>query len=185
MPRESQRVREDPLVLLLSGPSGSGKSTAALAWADSRLQPSAAIDMDVVRHFMRVGRARPDDGWDTEAARQWHCAMVQTAMVARSHLEDGLLCVVDAYAPPSESEEWDRLLSGLDIRKVHLDPSYEECRRRNGHRRGDGRLGEDALRHNFETHPWCLEQRRPTAVIDNTTLSVVETVAEIDRLLIA
>jgi hypothetical protein len=80
-------VDHDPFVLLLSGPSGSGKSTTAAAWAASRTTPAALIDMDLVRSFVRSGKARPDVAWDSEAERQWRLAMKQTGYLAKSYVE--------------------------------------------------------------------------------------------------
>lgn len=146
--------------------------------------PTAVIDMDVLRSFVRSGRARPDVAWDDEAERQWRLAMRQTAGLARSYIEAGFVCVIDVYAPPSEeADEWDELLDGVEVAKVYLSPTYETCARRNNERVGERRLDESALRHNFDTHSWCLEQRQPAATIDNTALTIEETVEAIDRLL--
>lgn len=171
-------------VLLLSGPSGSGKSTTALAWADSRTAPTAVIDMDKIRWFVRVGRAVREDGWTEEAERQWRLAMKQTGQLARTYVDAGFSCVIDVFAPPNEiCNAWDDELTDLDVRKVYLNPTYEACSRRNAQRVGDGKMTEDELRDNFDKHRAGLEQRRPPRIIDNTELTVLETVNEIGRLI--
>ena len=171
-----------PFVLLLSGPSGSGKSTTAIAWADARSETTAVIDMDNLRGFVRAGRARPEERWDAEAERQWQLAMDQCGLLARSYIDAGITCVIDVYAPPSvESDRWDAVLAGLDVRKVYLNPSWDTCTQRNAQR--ESQLDEAAIRHNFETHEWCVENRCPDNVIVNTDLTVAETIDAIDGLL--
>ena len=171
-------------VLLLSGPSGSGKSTTARAWADTRTETTAWIDCDAVRGFIRAGHARPDVSFDDEAERQWMLAARISAQMARAYLQESIRCVIDVYAPPTqELDVWDHQLAGLTVARVHLFPTFDVCRLRNAQRTGIARLSDEALQGNYSGYAWCIE-RAPTAhVIDNTSLSIDDTVAELERLI--
>jgi adenylylsulfate kinase-like enzyme len=178
------RVVEDlQPVLLLSGPSGSGKSTTARAWADTRLETTAWIDCDAVRGFIRAGYARPDVSFDDEAERQWMLAARISAHMARAYLQETIRCVVDAYAPPTQEPDlWDDQLAGLTVTRVHLFPTFDVCRQRNAQRTGNDRLTDEALHGNYSGYAWCIERAPNAYVIDNTSLSIEETVAELERM---
>jgi adenylylsulfate kinase-like enzyme len=169
-------------VLLLSGPSGSGKSTTARAWADTRSETTAWIDCDAVRGFIRAGYARPDVSFDAEAERQWMLAARLSASMARAYIDESIRCVIDVYAPPTQTPDvWDHLLTGLVVIRVHLFPSFEVCRQRNARRKQNARLADEDLQGNYSGYAWCLERASSAHVIDNTELSIHDTVAAVDR----
>lgn len=177
-------VAGDPssFVLLLTGPSGAGKSTVARAWADSRHAPTAWIDMDAIRSLVRSGRSRPEVAWDAEAVHQWRLAIRQSALLARTFSDADITSVIDVYAPPSrEPNEWDRELDGLDVRTVHLFPSFETCRERDRGRVDP--LDESTHRRNYDDYSWSLDDARPGKVITNDSLSITDTVLAIERLI--
>lgn len=177
-------MRNGEAVLLLSGPSGSGKSTTARAWADAQSQTTAWVDCDAVRRFIRAGHARPDVSFDDEAGRQWNLAARLSAQMARTYLEERIRCVLDVYAPPvRQPDVWDEQLAGLAVVRVHLFPTLEACRARNAQRPASARLTEDALHRNYSDFAWCVERAPLAHVIDNGDLSIEETAAAVEAIL--
>jgi adenylylsulfate kinase-like enzyme len=171
-------------VLLLSGPSGSGKSTTAQTWADTQPVTTAWIDCDAVRGFIRAGYSRPDIAFDDEAERQWMLAARISAHMAHAYVEENIRCVVDVYAPPIQKADiWDRLLAGLAVVRVHLFPGFDTCRERNAQRAGKARLTDEALEGNYSGYAWCVERASHARVIDNTGLTIEDTVVAVERVL--
>jgi adenylylsulfate kinase-like enzyme len=169
-------------VLVLTGPSGSGKSTTARAWADAQPVPTACINLDEVRWFVRAGRARPDKEWGDDAERQWMLAVRLCSQMARTYVEHGMRCVIDVYAPPmTQLDPWTKELVGLDVRSVYLLPPFAVCQARNGERVGEGQLDEEPLARNYEEFAWCVEQKQPEHVIDNAGMSIAEAVQAVER----
>lgn len=169
-----------PAVILISGPSGAGKSTAALAWAEAQSSRTAVVDVDQLRLLVKAGRARPDLRWDADAERQWRLAIHQAALLARSFIEDGISCVVDAYAPPVASE--DQLaheLEPLDLRRVYLYPAFDICLARNATRAGEANVNEAALRRNYDDFEWSLRYADSSEILRTDGLSIEDTVREI------
>lgn len=169
-------------MLLLSGPAGAGKSSTAREWADTRSQTTAWVDCDAIRGFVRAGRSLPDVVFDIEAQRQWNLAMSISAHMAQAYVDAGMHCVVDVYAPPpTNSDMWDELSDGRIIR-VDLVPTLEACRQRNSQRSGRARISDEALVKNYETYAWCLERAAGLNLIDNTHLTLDETVERVAQL---
>lgn len=169
-------------VLLLTGPSGAGKSTVALAWAEARSGTTAWIDMDTIRALIRSGRSRPEFTWDEEADRQWRLAIRQSALLARTFSEADITSVIDVYAPPTrEPNDWDRALAGLDVRTVHLFPTFETCRERDRGRKAP--LDEAIHRRNYDNYSWSIENARPRNIVTSDSLAVADTVHAIEELI--
>lgn len=169
-------------VLLLTGPSGVGKSTVARAWAESRPAATAWIDMDTIRGLVRSGRSRPEFLWDEEADRQWRLAIRQSALLARTFSDADITSVIDVYAPPSrEPNDWDRELAGLDVRTVHLFPTFETCRERDRGRVAP--LDEATHRRNYDDYSWSIDNARPKNVLTNDSLAIADTVLAIEKLI--
>ncbi|MET9023319.1 hypothetical protein ABZV93_25435 [Actinopolymorpha sp. NPDC004070] len=101
------------------------------------------------------------------------------AMV-RIYREHRIDCVVDIYAPPCPPEPGDTSLADFDIRQVILLPSLDVCLERNRLRNRQPILKAEDLRGNYEDFAWCVARFRPAHVIDNSTLTVDETVAAIE-----
>ena len=175
-------------VLFVSGPSGAGKSTTARAWADVQTVPTACIDVDALRFLVRSGRARPDIGWNDEAAVQWESACRIAASAAAIHCNNGARVVIEVFAPPAPAgtpglPAWDELLTGLDVVVVHLMPDVETCLRHNSERAGEARLDPAAIRKNHNAYAWCIDATQPANVIDTTGMSVKRVVEALDAVL--
>lgn len=169
-------------VLFVTGPSGAGKSTAALAWASSRPLPCALIDHDHIRHFIKSGFADPGLGWDARAQRQWELARSICCDLARRYTAAGIDCVLDAFSPVPDFQDWAAGLDGIVLRVAVLLPPLDIVLMRNAQRVGEARLSEQSVRENYG---WMEGWRRvPTAlVIDNSDMSVDEVVRQLGRLL--
>jgi adenylylsulfate kinase-like enzyme len=180
---DTRVVADGEPVLLLSGPSGSGKSTTARPWADTRTETTAWIDCDAVRGFIRAGYARPDVSFDDEAERQWMLAARLSAQMARAYIGEGFRCVLDVYAPPMEEPDvWDQQLVDLTVVRVHLLPTLDVCRQRNAQRSGWARLADEALDGNYSGYAWCVDHSSSAHVIDNTELSIEDTVTAVEQI---
>jgi predicted kinase len=175
-----------PFVLLLTGPAGAGKTTVAAEWASTRSSPTAHVSLDDVRDFLKSGYANPEDGWNEETQAQYDLARELCATLARRYVEAGIGCAVDDAVFPEWAEvgyrRWESALGDVPHALVVLFPRLDVARRRNasGHD-GHRRLRADTMRMIYEDMlPW---HDTDVPVIDNSDLSVAETVAEIDRVL--
>ncbi|WP_157181023.1 AAA family ATPase [Actinopolymorpha alba] len=170
-------------LLMLTGPAGSGKSTAAAAWASRGTSPRSLIDTDALRWLIRAGVAHPEHGWTQETQRQWDVAMDLWKAMVRVYKLHGIDCVVDIYAPPCPPETGDDIMTELGIRRIVLLPSLEVCLARNLARNRNPLLEDSDLRSNYEDFAWCVRRHNPHNVIDNSALTVDETVEAIDAVL--
>jgi predicted kinase len=179
-------VGEEAFVLLLTGPAGAGKTTVAAEWAATRSSPTAHVSLDDVRDFMKSGYVNPEYGWNEETQAQYDLARELCATLARRYVEAGIGCAVDDAVFPEWAEvgygRWESALGDVPHALVVLLPRLEVARRRNesGHD-GHRRLRADTMRMIYDDMlPW---HDSDVPVIDNSDLSVAETVAEIDRVL--
>ena len=170
-------------LLMLTGPAGSGKSTAAAAWAGLGTSPRALLDTDELRWLIRAGAAHPEHGWTDETARQWTVAMDLWKAMVCVYKHHAIDCVIDIYAPPCPPEPEDTFVTDLDIRRVVLLPSLEVCLARNRARNRRPFLEDRDLESNYEGFAWCVRRHQPANVIDNSTLSVDQTVEAIEEAL--
>jgi hypothetical protein len=179
-------VGKAPFVLLLTGPAGAGKTTVAAEWASSRSAPTAHVSLDDVRDFVKAGYANPEDGWNEETQAQYDLARELCATMARGYVEAGISCALDDAIFPEWAEvgyePWRRALRDVPHVLVVLLPRLEVARRRNdvGHD-GHRRLRPKTVQMIYEDMmPW---REASVPLIDNSDLSVAETVAEVDRVL--
>lgn len=197
-------MSEGPFVLLVTGPAGAGKTTTADAWAASSSRPTAHLSLDTVRRFLRSGYAHPPDGWNEEVKRQHALARELCATMARRYVVAGIDCVIDDVVfpdPPLVSlsgdqaaleafPEWDvgvyarwkDDLQDAPSTLVVLLPSLDSVQSRNAERHDDHRLTPRFTNWVYRTMvPWRLQSEFP--VIDNTALTVAETVIAVNEAL--
>lgn len=169
-------------VVLLTGPAGSGKSSAAAIWASRGNSPRAFLDVDSLRLLIRAGAALPEHGWTQETERQWNIGIDLWMAMARVYKKHAIDCIVDVYAPPmpAPDDPWKDIATELEIRRVILYPRMDVCMERNRKRNRRPLLSEEDLRGNYEDFEWCLRRVDPHHVIDNSDLTLEETVDAIE-----
>ncbi len=170
-------------VVLVTGPSGAGKTVTAETFAATRQSPTALLDQDLVRTFVKSGFARPDVEWGPEAERQWLLSRSICLDAIGRYLDEGFDCVIDVYAPgPDELWRGPVRKRGARFDTVVLRPSHEIAAARNQIRSDHEPTDAAAHRRNYETFGG--QAPVPGAVlIDNTSMSVVEVVRAIEHLL--
>ena len=176
---------EAPFVLLVTGPAGAGKTSAAASWATARPRPAAQFSLDDVRDFLKSGYANPEDGWNEETQRQYDLARELSATLAARYVEVGITCAVDDAIfpewPAADYAGWRDALAGVEHAVVVLLPRLDVVLERNERqpRVGRRRLRRETVEVIYELMlPW---REAGVPVIDNSDLSIAETVAEIDR----
>lgn len=172
------------VVVFLTGPPAAGKSTVAEVWSSSRLEPTAMIDQDKIRRFVKAGFAGVVEGWTQEAARQWALARELTAEMARGYVDAGFSCLIDAPCAPSTPgntySDWEVLLDHVPVvGPIVLLPDVEVGVQRAADRPPDRRLPDPVLRQLYALSAawWTWPGAR---IIDNSTMSIEETVAALD-----
>ena len=177
---------EEAFVLLLTGPAGAGKTTVAAEWAAIRTSPTAHVSLDAVRDFMKAGYANPESGWTAETQAQYDLARELCATMARRYVESDISCVIDDAIFPEWAEvgyePWEKALGDVPHALVVLLPRHEIAKRRNdaGHD-GHRRLRPETVRMIYDDMlPW---RDADVPIVDNSDLSVAETVAAVDRVL--
>ena len=172
-------------ILLITGPAGAGKTTVADAWARTRVDRRAHVSLDSFRLLVKSGYHDPRLGWNDEAQRQLNIARSNVASVAARFTESGISCVIDdAVFPnwePVGLDRWKRALGPIDIDLVAIIPQWSVICDRNTARDEADRIPQEMLRKIYDDMAgW--RDRPGVPVIDNSNLSVAETVAEIARL---
>ena len=171
-------------VVLLTGPAGAGKTATASAWAESRRHPTIHLSIDTLRRFVKSGYVNPEDGWNEETQRQYDLAQSACAVMARQYVESGYRCAIDDAVFPDWPEvgygKWQTALAPVQPRLLVLLPSLDRALERNRARSGSSRLKESTVRMIYDM---MIEWRdHPDAVvIDNSDLTIEETVAALDR----
>jgi chloramphenicol 3-O-phosphotransferase len=172
-------------VILLTGPAGAGKTEAARAWAATRPYPTAHVSIDDVRDFLKSGYANPEDGWTPAAAEQHDLARSIVADMARRYGERRVRLIVDdAIFPNWEAageERWRDALRGITYAMLVLLPSFEAVCERNRLRDRHRRLRDETLQTIYDDMQGWRDRGVP--LIDNSGLTVAETVALIERTL--
>lgn len=173
------------MILFITGPSGAGKTTLAHAWVKSRQYEVGLIDADQITSWMRLGdrsavEAAFAEGPVARIAEQYRITAEVYAAVAGQYARNGIdvviaqLCGYDP--PPPWSKGWD-LLEALEPVFVVLYPERETCRERLVARGSSPDTGT----YDFGWPQW---RDHPRALfLDNTSLSLAESVAALDQLL--
>ena len=173
------------MLLYITGPSGAGKSTLAAAWVASQERDIALIDGDHITSWLRHG--------NTSAV---HAAAAEGPVerIAGVHRLTGEICAAACQAyrasgvdvviaqlcgydpPPPWSKGWDRLEPLMPIFFV-LYPERDVCRERLVARGNSS----DMSSYDFDWLAWKAHPR--SLFLDNSTMSVDESVAALDLLL--
>lgn len=176
-------------IVLLAGPPSAGKTTAARSLAE-RLPRSVHVEVDRIREDMVVsGRVLPSPAWGDDLREQLVLARRSATAIAAIYREAGFAVVIDDFLDPnSKLHEYDELRSLTSVWSVVLWPTQDVAHRRNATRFPDG--VEDAYSSRAIDHAFTGGAERVAAlpglgwhVIDNTELSVDETVDRLVRLL--
>jgi len=106
--------------------------------------------------------------------------------MASRYVAEGITCVIDDAIFPLWDEVsdagWRMALGDTPMYLIALLPSYETVAARNATRSGRRLLNPPMLRMIYDMMlPW--RQRLDTAIIDTSSLSITETVSEMERLL--
>ena len=171
-------------LLLITGPAGAGKSTVASEFASSRDERCVHLSLDSFRHMVKTGFIDPKYGWGDEVQVQLDIARANVASVASRYLNTGYQVVVDdALFPNWEAvglEPWRRVMAPVEIDLVALMPDWEVVVARDKGRAADQQIPDEMLRTIYDDMGGWRE-RSDVAVIDNSVISVEETVVEIER----
>ena len=135
---------------------------------------------------MKAGYHDPRNGWNDEAQRQLDLARSNMAAATMNYLSADIQVVIDdAVFPKWDSagiDGWNKALSGVAINLVVLMPDWSVVLERNSGRDGQRFVPEDVLRIIYDDMAvWREKPDVPT--IDNSNLSVAETIDEIERLI--
>ena len=173
------------MILFITGPSGAGKSTLARAWVESKRREIALIDADQITAWLRNGEQSAvevafAEGTVARIAAQYRITGMVYAAAIAAYAAAGVdvviaqLCGYDP--PPPWSKGWDRI-DHLDPVFVVLYPRRDVCRDRRVARGSSSDTGS----YDFDWPAW---QAHPRALfLDNSDLSVAESVAALDALL--
>jgi chloramphenicol 3-O-phosphotransferase len=172
-------------LLLITGPAGAGKTTVASEWASSRDERCVHLSLDSFRHMVKTGFIDPKYGWNDEVQVQLDIARANVASVATRYLNTGYQVVVgDALFPDWEAVglgPWRRVMAPIEVDLVALMPDWEVVFARDKGRAASQQIPDEMLRTIYDDMAGWRE-RSDVAVIDNSAMSVGETVAEIERL---
>ncbi|MFJ2863823.1 AAA family ATPase [Kitasatospora sp. NPDC087314] len=175
-----------PIAVLLIGPAGAGKTTVARYWAERRPTPTAHISLDDVREWVQSGFANPQSGWNNASEAQYRLARRTCGFACRNYLANGISCIIDDAVFPDRPAiglgGWKRHI-GPGMIPVVLLPSLDSVLRRNARRGGTRRLGdEEVARIHGRMAGWY---NSGLPIIDNSSLDVAGTAAELDRVILA
>jgi hypothetical protein len=152
----------------------------------ARSLSSVHLPLDAFREFVISGFRNHEQGWNDETQRQLGLARSSIVSVAKNYLEDRFKVVIDDAVFPNWDEvgieHWKGELSPIEINLVVLMPNWDVVLKRNSQRQSDRKLSESTLRAIYDDMVgW--RDKNDVAIIDNSNLTVSETVGEIDRVL--
>lgn len=166
------------MLIFLTGPSAAGKSTTAKLLASKWHKTCALIDFDKIRTFIKSGYVEPAIEWNDKAKQQWDLAKEVVTEMSKIYNKHDVDVVLEVFATPNDFENYKDLLKDLNYKFVVLLPTLESAIIRNNQRKGLPKLKEKDIRQNYE---WSEGWRniKEAIIIDNTDLTVEETVDEI------
>lgn len=175
------------MILFITGPSGAGKSTLAAAWVASRGRDVALIDGDQITSWVRRGKTSAVNVAFAEEQPVEHKAdyyrlsgevRAAAVRVYNAHGMDVVIAQLTGFDPPPPwSKGWD-LLEPLQPIFVVLYPERDVCRARLIARGS----APDTGSYDFDWPAWKAHPR--SIFLDNSNLSVDESVAALDALLV-
>jgi chloramphenicol 3-O-phosphotransferase len=178
-------LRVEDRVLLITGPAGAGKSSVAEAWAASRDFACAQLSLDTFREFVKAGYHDPRNGWNDEAQRQLELARSNMAAAVMNYLSSGIQVVIDDAVFPNWDavglDGWNEALTGVTIDLVVLIPEWSAVVERNGGRDGQRLVPEDVLQIIYDDMAGWRDVPS-VSIIDNSGMTVAETITEIERI---
>jgi len=181
--------------LVLTGSPCAGKSTAAAALAGGEDPtagpPTALVDLDGIRGQVKSGYSLPMAVIPPPDATlaQWQLAVDICGDMARRYAAAEYTCIVDAPGiyvdggvpwEPYTHAAWRRALDGVDWRLVVLHPDVELVCERAIARQGV-RQPPDGIMRAIHAAMEAWKDVAGVTVIDNSTLSVEETVAALEE----
>jgi chloramphenicol 3-O-phosphotransferase len=176
-------------IVFFTGPAAAGKSTVAEAWATSRTKQTAHFDHDHARFLVRAGYISPaaslaNPALHEAAVDQWLLAAAVCEAMAVTYTTRGVDFALSAFCPPGNWKESWEPLDALNPMIVVLLPKLEVVLRRDANRVGRSHVGEQGVRRNFayDWETWRTDKR--AYVIDNSELSVEQTVALVEAAVI-
>ena len=135
---------------------------------------------------MKAGFQDPRDGWNDETQRQLDIARANVAAVAANYLVSDFEVVIDDVVFPNWEpvglQPWVKAFSPIEVKLIALIPSWEVVIERNSVRSKPYQLPEKMLRTIYDDMA-AWRERSDVSVIDNSGLSVADTVTEIERLI--
>jgi hypothetical protein len=157
----------------------------ASEWASSRDERCVHLSLDSFRHMVKTGFIDPKYGWNDEVHVQLDIARANVASVVSRYLYTGYQVVVgDALFPDWETVglgPWRRVMAPIEVDVVALMPDWEVVLARDKGRAASLQIPDEMRRTIYDDMAGWSE-RSDVAVIDNSVMSVGETVAEIARL---
>ena len=159
--------------MVVTGPPGAGKSTVAAELA-SRLDPSVLIEGDEFFAFLHTGAIEP---W-LPASNEQNTVVIEAASRATSRFADRYDVIYDGVVGPWFLTTFAAALDLPEFNYVILLPSAERCVERVASRPGHGFTDEGAARKIH--HEFASAEIATRHIVDNTTLTIGETIDAID-----
>lgn len=173
------------MILFITGPSGAGKSTLARAWVESKKRDIALIDADQITSWLRNGEKSAvevafEEGPVERIAAQYRITGKVYAAAIEAYTETGVDVVIAQLCGYNPPPPWGKGWDGID----HLEPIFvvlfprrDVCRERLIARGSSSDTGS----YDFDWPAWKAHPR--ALFLDNSDLSVSESVAALDALL--